>query len=202
MSVPSVIVFTWLKLESSHFEAFPYIGKIPKRAYRDINDRVLHAIAEQATGNHAYSPYDAEELLNIRDVLDSWKDSADKINPRARCLINRMNSMFARSQLYQSIQADQRRLHEDSPHLLHLILAGFLSVVTFRGSTSQSHRMEGVFADRCVNGPRWKEYLDSVSDDMTAFMLYQYQVSERTTLAVRVPPQCAHTSQSLPSSGL
>ncbi|EIW75890.1 hypothetical protein CONPUDRAFT_139857 [Coniophora puteana RWD-64-598 SS2] len=161
----------------AHVEAFPLARSFDEKTYNELSHAVLHASAERLTSKTSLSPFDADELDKIRDILDSLQDQLHHESPYAVCILARLSHTFAVSRLHNFCGQPEARLDADksvwpdntlSSHWIFLSLSVFM----FGTPYSQLERLNNVWVDRTVNSARWKEYISTVYDEFMGLTLY------------------------------
>ncbi|EIW75801.1 hypothetical protein CONPUDRAFT_85065, partial [Coniophora puteana RWD-64-598 SS2] len=161
----------------AHVETFPLARRLEEKVYRELSHAVLHASAERLTSKTSLSPFDADELDKIRDILDSLQDQLGKQSPYAVCILARLSHSFAVSRLHNfcgqpeaRLDADKSVWPDDTLNMHWTFIS--LSIFMFGTPYSQLERLNTVWVDRTINSARWKEYISTVYDEFMGLTLY------------------------------
>ncbi|KAG1805185.1 uncharacterized protein BJ212DRAFT_877498 [Suillus subaureus] len=140
-----------------HCELYPS-DKLPGRQLlKELKEVVMHASAEIITTDLSLSPFDADELSKILDLIDRLEN--DVQGAHYTCVIARLN-------------ADQSLFVKEKKSKFLVALSWAVNVALFDAPRSHMEELRRVWVDRSINSPRWKNFNSKLSSEWSGITMY------------------------------
>jgi hypothetical protein len=148
---------------------------------KELREVVMHASAEIITSDMSLSPFDADELSRILELINHLRENAeDNDFPHSTCIIARFMHYFYRAKFFNfcglpcaRLDADKSVYEEDTGfHPLISPLSLLLEVMLFWAPQAHLKDIRRVWVDECINTPRWKDFNSNLMTEWTGITIY------------------------------
>ncbi|KAG1873592.1 hypothetical protein DFJ58DRAFT_759127 [Suillus subalutaceus] len=160
-----------------HCEMYPSDKLLGPQLLKELKEVVVHASAEIITTDLSLSPFDADELSKILDLIDRLGD--DVQGAHYTCVIVRFMRYFSRAQFFNFCGLPEARLNADQPLFVKEKKSKFLvafswavNVALFDAPRSHMEELRRVWVDRSINSPRWKNFNSKLSSEWSGITMY------------------------------
>jgi hypothetical protein len=178
---PSHIRFALESEYWTHCERYPNHQMDRVKLLKELREVVMHASAEIITSDMSLSPFDADELSRILELINHLRENAeDNDFPHSTCIIARFMHYFYRAKFFNfcglpcaRLDADKSVYEEDTGfHPLISPLSLLLEVLLFWAPQAHLKDIRRVWVDECINTPRWKDFNSNLMTEWTGITIY------------------------------
>ncbi|KAG1751712.1 hypothetical protein EDB19DRAFT_1197425 [Suillus lakei] len=190
----------------THCERYPKHELDRVKLLKELREVVVHAIAEIITSDTSLSPFGADELSRILDLINHLEENARETNfPHSTCVIARIMHYFCKAKYFNFCGLPCARLDADKsvynditsfdPLTSSLSLA--LDAMLFWAPRAHLIDLRRVWVDNCVNSPRWKDYNTKLMAEWTGISIYSTVMLAVDLSFLAVPNVNISSSQSI-----
>ncbi|KAG1767358.1 hypothetical protein EV702DRAFT_1036102 [Suillus placidus] len=189
-----------------HCERYPKHEFDRVKLLKELREVAVHASAEIITSDISLSPFGADELSRILELVSHLQENAEEINfPHSTCVIAKFMHYFCRAKYYNfcglpcaRLDADKSVYREiDSFHPLTRSLSLALDAMLFWAPQTHLSDLRRVWVDKCLNSPRWKDYNAKLMTEWTGITIYSTVMLAVDVSFLAVPNVNISTSQSI-----
>ncbi|KAG1892007.1 hypothetical protein F4604DRAFT_1565022 [Suillus subluteus] len=169
-----------------HCELYPSDKPLGPQLLKELKEVVVHASAEIITTDLSLSPFDADELSKILDLIDRLEGKRkvrvvfESCFPSEDdCFSVRFMRYFSRAQFFNFCGLPEARLNADQPLFVKEKKSKFLvafswavNVALFDAPRSHMEELRRVWVDRSINSPRWKNFNSKLSSEWSGITMY------------------------------
>ncbi|KAG1718140.1 hypothetical protein EDB19DRAFT_1838552 [Suillus lakei] len=165
----------------THCERYPNYKMDRVKLLRELREVVMHASAEIITTDMSSSPFDADELSRILELINHLQENAQENDfPHSTCIIARFMHYFYRSKFFDfcglpcaRLDADRSVYEDDNVfHPLTSSLSLALDAMLFWAPQVHLKGIRSVWVDECINVPRWKDFNKNIMAEWTGITIY------------------------------
>ncbi|KAG1856754.1 hypothetical protein F4604DRAFT_1208624 [Suillus subluteus] len=165
----------------THCELYPNHQMDRVKLLKELREVVMHASAEIITSDTSLSPFDADELSRILELINHLRENAeDNDFPHSTCVIARFMHYFYRTKFFNfcglpcaRLDADRSVYEEDTGfHPLISPLSLVFEVMLFWAPQAHLKDIRRVWVDECINTPRWKDFNRNLMTEWTGITIY------------------------------
>ncbi|KAG2133826.1 uncharacterized protein EDB93DRAFT_1173652 [Suillus bovinus] len=189
-----------------HCERYPKHTLDRVQLLKELKVIVVHASAEIITSDISLSPFGADELTRILELLNQLQESAQESDfPHCTCVIARFMHYFCKAKYYNFCGLPWARLDADKsvyteipsfhPVISSLSLA--FDAILFWAPQAHLNDLRRVWVDKCLNSPRWKDYNTKLMTEWTGITIYSTVMLAVDVSFLAVPNVNISTSQSI-----
>lgn len=206
VSDPSHIRYALESQYWMHCERYPKHELDRVKLLKELRAIVVHASAEIITSDASLSPFGADELSSILELVNNLQESAREFDfPHSTCVIARFMHYFCKSKYYNFCGLPCARLDADksvynevaSFHPLSSSLSLALDAMLFWAPQAHLDDLRRVWVDKCLNSPRWKDYNTKLMTEWTGITIYSTVMLAVDVSFLAVPNVNISTSQSI-----
>ncbi|KAG1732668.1 uncharacterized protein EDB91DRAFT_667312 [Suillus paluster] len=190
----------------THCERYPNHQMDRVKLLKELREVVMHASAEIITSDMSLSPFDADELSRILELINHLKENAEENDfPHSTCIIARFMHYFYRAKFFNfcglpcaRLDADRSVYKEDAavrPLTSSLSLA--LDAMLFWAPQAHLKDIRRVWVDECINTPRWKDFNSKLMAEWTGITIYSTVMLAVDVSFLAVPNVNISQSQSI-----
>ncbi|KAH7911610.1 hypothetical protein BJ138DRAFT_1150162 [Hygrophoropsis aurantiaca] len=161
-----------------HCELFPHNRTLTQEIFNETKETVVHAISENIMSDTSLAPFQPEELTKLLDLMGSFQNGIGRTCPTYIALLARLNRQFARSRFFNfygdigaRLDAD-KSIYEASHPDQHSMLLRVLNPILFGAPSLHTKGLQGIWVDRMVNAPRWKNFISKLNTEWNGFTIY------------------------------
>lgn len=178
---PSHIRFALESEYWTHCEHYPNHKMDRVKLLKELREVVMHASAEIITSDMSLSPFDADELSRILDLINHLRENAEENDfPHSTCIIARFMHYFYRAKFFNfcglpcaRLDADKSVYGEDTGfHPLISPLSLVFEAMLFWAPQAHLKDIRRVWVDECINTPRWKDFNRKLMTEWTGITIY------------------------------
>ncbi|KAG0699592.1 hypothetical protein DFH29DRAFT_39500 [Suillus ampliporus] len=164
-----------------HCERYPNHKLDRIKLLNELREVVVHASAEIITSDTSLSPFGADELSRILELVNHLQEIVkDSDLPHSTCVIARFMHYFCRSKYYNFCGLPCARLDADksvykevtSFDTLTSSLSLALDAMLFWAPRAHLDDLRRVWVDKCINSPRWKDYNTKLMAEWIGITIY------------------------------
>ncbi|KAJ8598069.1 hypothetical protein M405DRAFT_802979 [Rhizopogon salebrosus TDB-379] len=166
-----------------HCERYPNHKMNRVELVKELRELVMHASAEIITSDSSLSPFDADELSRILELISHLQENAgDDISPHPHSIfvIARFMQYFARAKFFNFCGLPCARLDADKSiypdatgfHPLISSLSFALEAMLFWAPRARLKDLQRVWVDEAVIMPRWKDFNRNLMAEWTGITIY------------------------------
>ncbi|KAG1798368.1 hypothetical protein EV424DRAFT_470327 [Suillus variegatus] len=164
-----------------HCERYPKRELNRVKLLKELREVVVHASAEIITSDTSLSPFGADELSRILELVNHLQENVQESDfPHSACVIARFMHYFSTAKYYNFCGLPYARLDADksvydeiaSFHPLISSLSLALDAILFWAPQAHLYDLRRVWVDRCLNSPRWKDYNAKLMAEWTGITIY------------------------------
>ncbi|KAG2151069.1 uncharacterized protein EDB93DRAFT_318904 [Suillus bovinus] len=197
-----------LALESeywTHCERYPNHQTDRVKLLKELREVVMHASAEIITSDMSLSPFDADELSKILELINHLRENAEENDcPHSTCIIARFMHYFYRAKFFNfcglpcaRLDADKSVYEEDTGfHPLIGPLSLVFEAMLFWAPQAHLKDLRRVWVDECINTPRWKDFNTKLMTEWTGITIYSTVMLAVDVSFLAVPNMNISQSQS------
>jgi hypothetical protein len=187
-----------------HCERYPKHKLDRVKLLKELRAVIVHASAEIITSDTSLSPFGADELSRILDLINHLQEIAQETEfSHPICVIARFMHYF--SKYYNFCGLPWARLDADrsvykeitSFHPLTSSLSLALDAILFWAPQTHLKDLRRVWVDKCLNTPRWKDYNAKLMTEWTGITIYSTVMLAVDVSFLAVPNVNISTSQSI-----
>ncbi|KAG1857680.1 hypothetical protein DFJ58DRAFT_324618 [Suillus subalutaceus] len=189
-----------------HCERYPKHELDRVKLLKELRAVVVHASAEIITSDTSLSPFGADELSSILELVNHLQENAQETDfPHPTCVIARFMHYFCKAKYYNFCGLPCARLDADKPvynniasfHPLSGSLSLALDAMLFWAPQAHLNDLRRVWVDKCLNSPRWKDYNAKLMTEWTGITIYSTVMLAVDVSFLAVPNVNISTSQSI-----
>ncbi|KAJ8586107.1 hypothetical protein M405DRAFT_377999 [Rhizopogon salebrosus TDB-379] len=161
-----------------HCERYPNHELDRVKLVKELRELVMHASAEILTSDMSLSPFDADELSRILELINHLHENAkDDNSPHSIFVIARFMHYFARAKFFNFCGLPCARLDADKSIYPEPELTGFhplksglsftLEAMLFWAPRARLKDLQKVWVDESVITPRWKNFNRNLMTEWT-----------------------------------
>lgn len=178
---PSHIRFALESEYWTHCERYPNHKMDRVKLLKELREVVMHASAEIITSDMSLSPFDADELSRILELINHLRENAEENDfPHSTCIIARFMHYFYRAKFFNfcglpcaRLDADKSVYEEDTGfHPLISPLSLVFEAMLFWAPQAHLKDIRRVWVDECINTPRWKDFNRKLMTEWTGITIY------------------------------
>ncbi|KAG1740684.1 hypothetical protein EDB19DRAFT_1708426, partial [Suillus lakei] len=148
---------------------------------KELREEVMHASADVITSDMSLSPFDADQLSRILELINHLRENAEGNDfPHSICIIARFMNYFYRAKFFNFCGLPCARLdavrsvYEEGTGLHPLIgaLFPFFDFILFMAPQAHVESIQRVWVDQCIDVPRWKDFSRNLLDEWNGIALY------------------------------
>ncbi|KAG2125742.1 hypothetical protein DEU56DRAFT_563875 [Suillus clintonianus] len=203
---PSHIRFALESQYWTHCERYPKHELDRVKLLKELREVVVHASAEIITSDASLSPFGADELSRILELVNHLQENAQETNfPHSICVIAKLMHYFSKSKYFNFCGLPSARLDADKsvyseitsfdPLIGSLSLA--LDAMLFWAPQAHLNDLRRVWVDKCINSPRWKDYNTKLMAEWTGITIYSTVMLAVDVSFLAVPNVNISSSQSI-----
>lgn len=189
----------------THCEFYPIHKMNRLKIIKELRELVIHASAEIITSDVSLSPFDADELSRILELINHLKENAEDDDPHSTCVIARFMHYFYRAKFFNfcglpcaRLEADKSVYEEDTKfHPLTSSMCLALDAMLFWAPQSHLEDLRKVWVDECINTPRWKDFNKNLMTEWTGITIYSTVMLAVDVSFLAVPNVNISQSQSI-----
>jgi len=164
-----------------HCERYPNHKMDRVKLVKELRELVMHASAEIITSDSSLSPFDADELSRILELINHLHENAENdISPHSIFVIARFMQYFARAKFFNFCGLPCARLDADKSiyrdvsdfHPLTRSLSFALEAILFWAPRARLKDLQRVWVDEAVIMPRWKDFNRNLMTEWTGITIY------------------------------
>ncbi|KAG2344644.1 hypothetical protein BDR05DRAFT_961554 [Suillus weaverae] len=203
---PSHIRFALESEYWTHCERYPNHQMDRVKLLKELREVVMHASAEIITSDMSLSPFDADELSRILELINHLRENAEENDfPHSTCIIARFMHYFYRAKFFNfcglpcaRLDADKSVYEEDTGfHLLISPLSLVFEAMLFWAPQAHLKDIRRVWVDECINTPRWKDFNRNLMTEWTGITIYSTVMLAVDVSFLAVPNVNISQSQSI-----
>ncbi|KAG1753058.1 hypothetical protein EDD22DRAFT_808088 [Suillus occidentalis] len=192
----------------THCEFYPIHKMDRLKIIKELRELVMHASAEIITSDMSLSPFDADELSRILELINHLKGRGSCItfvyslfrhhsvwliyvSDRAK-FFNFCGLPWARLEADKSVYEEDTKFH---PLTSSICLA--LDAMLFWAPQSHLEDLRKVWVDECINTPRWKDFNKNLMTEWTGITIYSTVMLAVDVSFLAVPNVNISQSQSI-----
>ncbi|KAG0706648.1 hypothetical protein DFH29DRAFT_995774 [Suillus ampliporus] len=160
----------------THCLYFPNNLSITADILDELEQMILHAVADNITLTTSVIPFDQEELAKMLDLMDRLKYAIKKPFPHAKCIVAQFMENFAWAKFINfcgqpgaRLNSDQSIFCKQKPQCSMFIQ--FLSLCLFWAPCNYAKELDGIWVDRVINRVLWKQFIARLNDDWSNLAL-------------------------------
>ncbi|KAG0697076.1 hypothetical protein DFH29DRAFT_836251 [Suillus ampliporus] len=209
----------------THCERYPNHQMDRVKLLKEPREVVMHASAEIITSDMSLSPFDADELSRILELINHLQgvkvmfepftfnnqgytfpeNAGENDFPHSTCVIARFMHYFYRAKFFNycglpcaRLDAD-RSVYEEDPgfHPLTSSLSLTLDAMLFWAPQAHLKVIRRVWVDECINTPRWKDFNRNLMAEWTGITIYSTVMLAVDASFLAVPNVNISDSQSI-----
>ncbi|KAG2112941.1 hypothetical protein BD769DRAFT_1491475 [Suillus cothurnatus] len=189
-----------------HCERYPKHKLDQVKLLKELRAVIVHASAEIITSDTSLSPFGADELSRILDLINHLQEIAQETEfSHPICVIARFMHYFCKAKYYNFCGLPWARLDADrsvykeitSFHPLTSSLSLALDAILFWAPQTHLKDLRRVWVDKCLNTPRWKDYNAKLMTEWTGITIYSTVMLAVDVSFLAVPNVNISTSQSI-----
>ncbi|KAG8216890.1 hypothetical protein J3R82DRAFT_7159 [Butyriboletus roseoflavus] len=170
----------------SHCEYYPHDRTIPKGVFEDLRGMLNYAKTDMMTTDSSSSPFAQDELVAIRDLVNSMKDYGKISDPHSIWVIARLMAFFTEDQFMNFCGQKCARLNADTPLFgqqtwNHSIVFKLVNMFLLGSPNEHAVRLRRVWVDGTIIQPRWKDFINRLANE-----LGRYPIFSTVMLAVNI----------------
>ncbi|KAG2078422.1 hypothetical protein BDR04DRAFT_1226420 [Suillus decipiens] len=190
----------------THCERYPNHQMDRVKLLKELREVVMHASAEIITSDISLSPFDADELSRILELINHLRENAEENDfPHSTCIIARFMHYFYRAKFFNfcglpcaRLDADRSVYEEDTGfHPLISPLSLVFEAMLFWAPQAHLKNLRRVWVDECINTPRWKDFNRSLMTEWTGITIYSTVMLAVDVSFLAVPNVNINQSQSI-----
>lgn len=206
VSDPSHIRYALESQYWMHCERYPKHELNRVKLLKELREVVVHASAEIITSDASLSPFGADELSKILELVNHLQENVQETDfPHSACVIARFMHYFCKAKYYNFCGLPCARLDADksvygeitSFHPLISSLSLALDAILFWAPQAHLNDLRRVWVDRCINSPRWKDYNAKLMAEWTGITIYSTVMLAVDLSFLAVPNVNISTSESV-----
>ncbi|KAG1859074.1 hypothetical protein C8R48DRAFT_714446 [Suillus tomentosus] len=190
----------------THCERYPNHQMDRVKLLKELREVVMHASAEIITSDMSLSPFDADELSRILDLINHLQENAEEKDfPHSTCIIARFMQYFYRAKFFNfcglpcaRLDADKSVYEEDKGfHPLTTPVSLVFEAMLFWAPRAHLNNIRRVWVDECINTPRWKDFNTKLMAEWTGITIYSTVMLAVDVSFLAVPNMNISQSQSI-----
>ncbi|KAG1751741.1 hypothetical protein EDB19DRAFT_1197946 [Suillus lakei] len=189
-----------------HCERYPKHELERVKLLKELREVVVYASAEIITSDPSLSPFGADELSRILELVNHLQKNVQEPDfPHSICVIARFMHYFCKAKYFNFWGLPCARLEADES--VYKEVAGFdpltsslslaLDVVLFWAPQAHLNDLRRVWVDQCLNSPRWKDYNTKLMTEWTGISIYSTVMLAVDVSFLAVPNVNISSSQSI-----
>ncbi|KAG1718507.1 uncharacterized protein EDB91DRAFT_1185149 [Suillus paluster] len=151
---------------------------------KELRELVMHASAEIITSDMSLSPFDADELTRILELINHLQantlDNDNNDFPHSTCVIARFMHYFYIAKFFNfcglpcaRLEADKSVYKENTTfHPLTSSISLALEAMLFWAPRAHLEDLRKVWVDECINTPHWKDFNKNLMAEWTGITIY------------------------------
>ncbi|KAJ8584147.1 hypothetical protein M405DRAFT_827316 [Rhizopogon salebrosus TDB-379] len=188
-----------------HCERYPKYELERADLLKELREVVMYASSEIITSDASLSPFDADELIKIMELINHLQvNSGDRNRPHSICVIARFMHYFSRAKFFNfcglpcaRLDADKTVYFENTGHPLITSLSLILDAMLFWAPRAHYQDLQRVWVDECINAPRWKGFSRDLMAEWNGITIYSTVMLAVDVSFLAVPNVNVSTSQSI-----
>ncbi|KAG2131676.1 hypothetical protein DEU56DRAFT_813819 [Suillus clintonianus] len=189
----------------THCEYYPIHQINRPQIIKELRELVMHTSAEVITSDISLSPFDADELSRIMELINHLKENDLDNDPHSTCVIARFMHYFYRAKFFNfcglpcaRLEADKSVYGEDTDfHPLTRSISFALNAMLFWAPQAHLEELQKVWVDECTNMPRWKDFNKNLMMEWTGITIYSTVMLAVDVSFLAVPNVNISQSQSI-----
>ncbi|KAG2117712.1 hypothetical protein DEU56DRAFT_158195 [Suillus clintonianus] len=190
----------------THCERYPNHQMDRVKLLKELRENVMYASAEILTSDMSLSPFDADELFKILELINHLQENAEGNDfPHSKCIIARFMHYFYITKYfnfcglpYARLDADRSVYEEDTSfHPLISTLSLLFEAMLFWAPQAHLKDIRRVWVDECINTPRWKDFNRNLMTEWSGITIYSTVMLAVDVSFLAVPNVNISQSQSI-----
>ncbi|KAG1732901.1 uncharacterized protein EDB91DRAFT_661144 [Suillus paluster] len=158
---------------------FPNNWSLTTGVLAELEQMILHAVADSITSTTSVIPFDQEELAKMLELTDRLKAQSGAINesfPHGKCIVARFMENFALAKFFNfcgqpgaRLNSDQSIFRKQKPR--HSLFIQILSICLFCAPCDYAKELDGIWVDKVINRVLWKQFIVKLNNDWSSLAL-------------------------------
>lgn len=160
----------------THCMLFPNNWSLTAIVLAELENMILHAVADSITSTTSVVPFDQEELAKMLDLMDRLKGRIDEPFLHAKCIVGRFMENFASAKFFNfcgqpgaRLNSDQAIFSKQKPR--HSVFIQIVSMCLFCAPCNYAKELDGIWVDKMINRVLWKQFVAKLKDDWSSLAL-------------------------------